>query len=219
VAPITLGQLELGDDARETAKRVLDNAAEALPPLAEVKQLLAEAATRAAAQAEALEAALPPAVDASIIMDGLATTYGEARRARRLAKTKRSWFHTWRRRTKELVYELEFVAKHAGARASAIHEEIGATSDTLGTTVDLLMLCEFVDTYGQGIDKQALTQLRDAIDHGLDEQMKTQRKAAGAVFLQKPKKFGKRLAKSVKRDLTPADDSTREAEEIDRAMD
>jgi len=220
VAPITAGSLELGDDDRETAKRVLDSAAEALPPTAEIKQLLAEAATRAAAQAEALVAALPPAIDEKILFDGIADTYEEARRARRRAKNSKAWFHTWRRRTKELVYELEFLAKHAGARASAIHEEIGALSDSLGPTVDLIMLRDFVETHGQGIPGDAIKHLRDTIDDRLEDQMKQLRRDARDAFAQKPKKFAKRLVKSVKRDLTPADDNPRDAEEsIDRAMD
>ena len=219
VAPTTLGGLELEDGDRDTAKRVLDSAADALPPTAEIKQLLAEAATRAAAQGEALVAALPPAVDEAIIYDGIAQTYGEARHARRKAKGSKSWFHTWRRRTKELVYQLEFLAKHAGARTSAIHEEIGVVSDTLGSAVDLVMLREFVETHGQGIDKEALSSLRRTIDNRLDDLMKSARKNAKDAFEQKPKKFEKRLVKSVKRDLTPADDSTREVDEIERAMD
>ena len=197
---------------------MLDSAAEALPPTAEIKQLLAEAATRAAAQAEALVAALPPSVDEKILFEGIAETYAEARRARRKAKSSKAWFHTWRRRTKELVYQLEFLAKHAGARASAIHEEVGGVSDTLGSAVDLIMLREFVETHGHGIDKDALSSLRKMIDSRLDDTMKSARKAGGDAFEQKPKKFEKRLVKSVKRDLRPADD-TRDSDEIERAMD
>jgi len=166
-----------------------------------------------------LVAALPPAVDERIVFAGIADTYDEARRARRKAKGSKSWFHTWRRRTKELVYELEFLAKHAGPRASAIHEEIGAVSDTLGTAVDLIMLREFVETHGHGVGEDAVKHLRKTIDDTLDDQMKSARKHARDAFAQKPKKFGKRLAKSVKRDLTPADDNPREQEDVDRAMD
>ena len=81
------------------------------------------------------------------------------------------------------------------------------------------MLREFVETHGQGIDKDALTSLRRTIDKRLEELMKTARKSARDAFEQKPKKFEKRLVKSVKRDLTPADESTRETDEIERAMD
>src|SRR5690606_33993698 len=112
VAPEALGALPLDDDERETAKRVLDGAAEAIPALAEIKQLLGEAAARAAAQAEALAAALPPEVSWDVVADGIAGVYREARRARRRAKRSRSRFHTWRRRSKELVYQLDFVAAH-----------------------------------------------------------------------------------------------------------
>src|SRR5262245_55409629 len=75
VAPSTLGALTLEDHERDTAKRVLDNAAEAIPALAEIKQLLGEAATRAAAQAEALAAALPPELSWDIVADGIADSY------------------------------------------------------------------------------------------------------------------------------------------------
>lgn len=203
VAPATAGQLELADDDRDAAKRVLDNAAEAMPPTSEVKQLLAEAATRAAAQAEALVAALPSAIDLDVLFDGISSTYEEAREARDRAKRSKSWFHTWRRRTKELVYQLEFLAKHAGARAGAIHEEIGAVSDTLSRSVDLIMLRDFVQTHGQGIDGDAVDHLRDTIDERLEIEMRDARKNARDAFAQKPKKLARRLAKSVKRDLTP----------------
>ncbi|HLL23277.1 MAG TPA: CHAD domain-containing protein, partial [Kofleriaceae bacterium] len=83
VAPATLGGLQLEDGDRETAKRVLDNAAEAIPPVSEIKLLLTEAASRAAAQAQALEAALPAEITWDTLADGIAAVYGDARRARR----------------------------------------------------------------------------------------------------------------------------------------
>ena len=218
VAPHTAGQLDLVDEHKDTAKRVLDSAAEALPPMSEIKQLLAEAATRAAAQAEALVAALPPAVDESVVFQGIAETYDDARRARRRAKSSKAWFHTWRRRTKELVYELEFLAKHAGPRANAIHEEIGAVSDTLGPSVDLIMLREFIETHGGSVGDDAVKALREVIDDQLDDGMKTARKNAKDAFAQKSKKFVKRIAKAIKRDLQPADEH-RDGEDTDRPMD
>ncbi|MDQ3366261.1 MAG: CHAD domain-containing protein [Myxococcota bacterium] len=205
VAPETLGELELAEDDRDTARRVVDNAAEAIPAVAELKQLLSEAAARAAAQAEALGAALPPELKFSTVVDGIMDVYGQARRARRLSKTSRQWFHTWRRRTKELVYQLDFVADLAGARTLAIRSEIESVADHLSSAVDLVMLREFVETHGQGIGLDPVKQLRDVIDARLDDLMQSGRKAARDIFSQKQKKFGRRLTKSVKRDLTPVD--------------
>ena len=209
VAPETLGQLVLSEDDRETAKRVVDNAAEAIPALAEIKQLLGEAAARAAAQGEALEAALSSEISWDTVTDGIRDVYGEARRARRSSKDSRPWFHTWRRRSKELVYQLDFVAKHAGPRGAAIHDELAGVTEALGPAVDLIMLREFVETHGQGIPASAIEKLREAIDSQLEELIKDARKGARDAYSLKPKKFQRRLTKAVKRDLRPADDDDR----------
>src|SRR5215831_3876070 len=140
VAPETLGQMALDDDDRATANRVLANAAEAMPAIAEIKQLLAESAARAAAQAEALQAALPHDVEWDTVADGVRATYGEARRACGAAKRSKSWFHTWRRRSKELVYQIELIAQHAGPRLTAIHGEMSGATDVLGPAVDMIMV-------------------------------------------------------------------------------
>ena len=209
VAPETLGAQVLHDDERETAKRVLDNAAEAIPALAEIKQLLGEAAARAAAQAEALAASLPPEVSWDVVADGIADAYHEARRARRLAKRSRPWFHTWRRRSKELIYQLDFIAAHAGARTLAIRADLDAITDRLGPAVDLVMLRDFVHTYAQGLPADDIERLRDELDRQLDRQMKDARRAGRDAFRRPTKRFVRRLAKAVRRDLLPADERGR----------
>jgi len=208
VAPATLGGLPLGEEDRATAKRILDTAAEALPTVAEIKQLLGESAARAAAQAEALEAALPQDLSWEVVVDGIRDIYGEARHARRNAKHSKQWFHTWRRRIKELSYQLELVANHAGARLAAVQSEIAGVSDTLGPAVDLVMVREFIETYGQGISNDDVDHLKAAIDAQLDDLMVETRKAARDTFSQKPRRFAKRLSKAVRRDLTPVDDTS-----------
>ena len=206
VAPETLGHIALSDEDRDTARRVLDSAAEAIPPMAEIKQLLGEAAARAAAQAEALEAALPPKISWEELAYGVRELYGEARRARRASKVSKQWFHTWRRRTKELSYALDFIARQAGPRAAAIQSEIDGIADLQGTSVDLIMVREFVETHGTGIAPEEIERLRAAIDAQLDDLMKAARKAGSDPFALKKKKFEKRLTKAVRRDLTPPDE-------------
>ena len=206
VAPETLARMALDDDDRATANRVLANAAEAMPAVAEIKQLLAESAARAAAQAEALQAALPHDVDWDTVSAGVHATYGQARRACREAKRSRPWFHTWRRRSKELVYQLELIAHHAGPRLTELRDEVSGATDVLGPAVDLIMVRDFVVTYGQGIAPEALGRLRDTIDHHLDDLMRSARKAGREAFRAKSRKLEKRLTKSVRRDLTPPED-------------
>jgi CHAD domain-containing protein len=206
VAPETLAQLTLGDDDRATARRVLENAAQALPAVAEIKQLLAESASRAAAQGEALAAALPQEIGWDVVAAGIRSVYGQARRARRAGKRSKSWFHTWRRRSKEITYQLELVANQAGPRLTAVHSEVDGVTNTLSPAVDLIMLREFVSTYDQGIAPEAIDQLTRAIDAQLVDLMKDARKAGRDAFGAKPGRFEKRLTKAVKRDLTPVED-------------
>jgi CHAD domain-containing protein len=177
-----------------------------MPATAEIKQLLSESAARAAAQAEALQAALPHDIDWDIVAGGVRDTYGQARRAVDAAKRSKSWFHTWRRRSKELVYQLEVISHHAGPRIAAIHGELSGVTDTLGPAVDLIMVRDFVSTYGQGVPPEAIEHLRDTLDAQLDELMKAARKAARDAFSMKPKKLEKRITKSLRRDLAPADE-------------
>lgn len=207
VAPVTLGELTLGELDRAVAKRVLDTAAETLPSAAETKQLLGESAARAAAQAEALEASLPAELSWETVVDGIQEVYADARRARRSAKSSKQWFHTWRRRCKELSYQLELVANHAGARVAAVQSEIEGVTDTLGPAVDLVMVREFVATYGQGLGEDEVDHLKSAIDAQLEDLMVETRKGARDLFSQKPRKFAKRLTKAVRRDLTPVDET------------
>jgi CHAD domain-containing protein len=206
VVPDTLSQLALDDEDRATAKRVVDNAAMAVPATAEIRQLLAESAARAAAQAEALQAALPHEVAWEIVAAGIRATYGDARRASRAAKRSKAWFHTWRRRSKELDYQLELVATHAGPRVTQIHTALSGATDTLGPAVDLVMVREFVETYGQGVPPEDIARLRKSIGCQLDELMTAARKSTREQFRNKPKKLEKRLTKAVRRDLAPPDD-------------
>ena len=212
VAPETLGSLPLGEEDRATAKRVLDNAAEALPAVQEIKQLLAESAARAAAQGEALAASLPAEIEFDTVLDGIRGVYAEARRARRAGKRSKQWFHAWRRRSKELAYQLELLASHAGPRLAAIHGEIQGICDTLGPAVDLVMVREFISTYNQGIGADELAHLKSAVDAQLVDLMKDTRRAGRDSFALKPKRLTKRLQKSVKRDLTPIDEQQHDGE-------
>jgi CHAD domain-containing protein len=206
VAPEALSSLPLGEAERETAKLVASAAAAAMPPIAEIKQLLAEGAARALAQVEALEAALPASISWSSVLRGVRTVYNDARSARKAAKRSRRSFHSWRRRSKELTYQLEVLANYAGANTTLIASEVSGVTDTQGPAVDLIMLRDFVRTYGEGISPEALDHLTVAINAELDGLMADSRAAAREAFRRKPRQFAKKLAKAVRRDQAPVVD-------------
>jgi len=205
VAPDTLSQLPLGADERDIANKLVIAAGEGMPAIAEIKQLLAEGAARAAAQVEALEAALPPAIAWEIVLDGIRGVYDEARRARKAAKRSKRAFHLWRRRSKELVYQLELLSGFAGAGTNALYHEIEGVTDVQSPAVDLIMLRDFVRAHGQALSPEAFDHLIAAIDGQLADAMKLARKAGRDAYARRPRKFAKRVSKLVHRDLAPAE--------------
>lgn len=205
VAPTTLSELPLGEEERATANTILHNAEAAMPQAAEVKQLLAEGAARAAAQVEALEAALPEQIEWATVIRGIRDVYGDARSARKGAKHSKRSFHTWRRRSKELGYQLELLAGYAGPHLIELHAEIDGATEPQAPAVDLIMLRDFVKTYSQGVAAEAVDHLIWAIDGQLEDLMKAGRRAGREAFRRKPRRFGRRVTKAVRRDHAPVE--------------
>jgi len=202
VANDVLGQIK-GDQERETAKAVLDSAAQSSLSSAEIKQLLNEGAARTAAQVELLETALPQRLDWHSLLDGVRKTYADARNARRAAKKSRRAFHTWRRRSKELGIQLEILAQAFAPQLEELRQEIVDATDQLGDTVDLLMARDFVRAHAGTIEQKGVDLLETTLEHELDDKIREARKASRQAFRKKPRLLARRLAKIAKRDVTP----------------
>lgn len=205
VAPDTIDLLSLGEVERGTAKAIIDTAAEAVPPIAEIKQLLAEGAARTAAQVEALEAALPAAISFDTVLNGVREVYAEARRARKGAKRSKAKFHSWRRRTKELVYQLDVIGGYAGQHVAELQREIEAVTETQGPAVDLIMLRDFARTHSAGVAPEALDPLLETIGVQIQDLMTDSRRAGRDAFRRKPRRFTRKLEKAARRDLAPVE--------------
>lgn len=202
VASESVSLLNLDEVAQHTVHAILDTARAAVPPLVEIKQLLNEGAARAAAQVEALEAALPPTISWSTVVRGVRGVYEEAKRARKANRGRRS-FHTWRRRTKELAYQLELLGSYTGEGFYDLQRELEGVTDTQSPPVDLIMLRDFVRTHGAGTSTEALDGLVDAIDAQIKDLMADSRKAGRDAFRRKPSRFAKKLAKAARSQPTP----------------
>ncbi|HEY5949818.1 MAG TPA: CHAD domain-containing protein [Kofleriaceae bacterium] len=203
VVPQTLSAVELDEVDRATAGSILSATDDSVPSTAEIKQLLAEGAARTAAQVEALEASLPQTLAWSTVERGVRDTYAAARRARKAGKRSKRAFHTWRRRSKELTYQLELLAGYAGARTAELHRELEHVTDTQGPAVDLLMLRDLVRTHATGIAPEAIERLSTTLDTQLDDLVADSRRAGREMFKRKPRRFARRVTKLVRRDATP----------------
>lgn len=158
---------------------------------------LARAVDVALAQADAIAAALPDEVSARAVIRGLTETYRRARRARRKARRSDLAVHRWRRRSKELMYQL---ALFDGVPAAAeLRAGVHKLDDELGEVVDRLMLADFVGLYGHAAGVQAVTALLGQIHDELEDGRDRARKDSKELFAARPRK----LRKALRRALAP----------------
>lgn len=203
VAPSTLAELALSPEERDAAAALLAETAAATPPKADIAQALAEGAALTAAQVEIVEAVLPEQLAWPTVIAGLSAVYRDARRARRDAKHRKRAFHRWRRRTKELAYQLELLARHAGPRLDQLAREIAGIAATQSPAVDLLMIRELVRTHERQLGEQTSDHLIDAIDDHLAPLIKASRRAGREAFRRKPRALARYLSKAIDEDLNP----------------
>ncbi len=205
VAPDAVNALKLDEAEQATMTLIMSTAGESAPPVAEIKQLLAEGAARAAAQVEALEAALPATVSWSSVLRGVRSIYKRARRARKDAKRSKRSFHSWRRRTKELAYQLDVIAGYTGSSVTDLHEALTHATESQGVVVDLIMLRDYARTHSAGVAPESLDALVQAINKEISQLSQDSRRAARDAFDRTPRRFAKKVAKAARRDAPPVE--------------
>jgi len=205
VAPATLDGLALAETDRTTADALVASMRAAAPSAEDLAAAVTDAVTRLEAAADALDAALPPALDDATFARGLAATYRAARGAMRRARKSRRALHTWRRRTKELTHQLDLVTTGAGDRAAAITGPMTDLSKQLGLVVDLILVRDLTRAHAAaqptGFDAEGLLA---AIDGAYADAAKAARKHGKGRFELGRKDFARKVAKAVKKDRRAA---------------
>jgi CHAD domain-containing protein len=203
VAPKTLAALELDQAARSAADAVLAAVAAEAPPYDGIKQALSDGAVRAAEHIDAIVGALPPNIEWATLVDGAAAVYRDARRARKAAKHSRRDFHRWRRRSKELTYQLELLSQHGGPLVAELYGALEAATEAQGPAVDLIMVRELARSYRDRCEDVGGASLRQAIDNRLRDAIAEARRLGRKVFRSKPRKFARTLENAAEPTIDP----------------
>jgi CHAD domain-containing protein len=196
VAPHAFGTLELDDKARTAATAVLAVATNTAPAHDDIRQALAAGAARAAAQVDVVVHSLPAELEWSTLVEGARGVYREARRAHKAAKHSRREFHRWRRRSKELTYQLALLARYGGPFVEELHHAFAAATDAQGAAVDLIMVRDLARTHRDATDDEGGAALREEIETRLRDAISDARQAGRDVFRSKPRKFARSLDKA-----------------------
>jgi CHAD domain-containing protein len=195
VASDALIEVAKAPEVAPAAAAIVSAARADAPSLDSVADDVSRAIDVALAQGEALAAALPDEVDARDLVRSLAETYRRARKARKKAKRSDRAAHRWRRRTKELSYQLS-VFGDVGA-AEELREGLAKLDDELGAVVDRLMLKDFVGLYGHAAAADAVGTLLAQVDDELIANREVARKDSKDLFAARPRKLRRRLARAI----------------------
>lgn len=165
---------------------------------ADVARAVAEAGTHV----DALIAALPDELRPRRIARGLARTYARARRARKRAKRSDRAVHRWRRRAKELSYQLAVVDALPGT--GELRAALGALDDQLSPIVDRLMAKDYVRLYGAGGSPEDAALLLGHVHDELIARKDEVRVASRDLFALKPRKLRRRAVDALVGDQAAA---------------
>jgi hypothetical protein len=133
--------------------------------------------------------------------------YKGARRARKDAKRSKRAFHTWRRRSKELSYQLDVLAGYTGSNVNDLHHALTHATESQGVVVDLIMLRDFARTHGAAVTPEALESLLGAVNKEISHLGRDARRGARDMFDRTPQRFTKKLAKAARKDTAPVEPS------------
>jgi CHAD domain-containing protein len=191
VAAHLVAQLTLDEPVREAAKLVVVAAALDAPSAEDTRVALEASAAAVVAQAEAVREALPERLTFALLVAGVQRVYRRARRAHKAAKRSKRAFHAWRRRSKELTYQLDVLGDLTSERLAKLRSALGDIADGQRDAVDLLMLRDFVRAHRDRVDPDAVDLVLEALGTQLRPLLADVRRAAKGAFSQKPRPLGR----------------------------
>ena len=130
-----------------------------------------------------------------LLRPGLRRAYSRARKSFRKAREKPSdeRLHEWRKRSKDLWYQLRLIRRAWPAVISAMADEAHRLSDLLGDDHDLVVLRDHVDGAGTTLTAEQRSHLSRLIA-ARREELQAEAFAYGERLLaEKPKRFVKRV--------------------------
>lgn len=156
-------------------------------------------------------ASLPPAIDRAALRQALKASHKRAREAFGRAQLTLSDedVHDWRKRVKELRYQLEFLEPLTGPLKA--HTRLAELAESLGGVTDLIVLRDCALAHRDKLDAPAAARLIKKLETRIKKQSQALFEQAGDLFEIKPAPFADQILKGVAaasesgRFLTPRD--------------
>jgi len=184
---------------REAGTAVVAAARAGVAPVEQTREMIEATAERVTPLGDLIAAAIPATLDWGDLSDGLAATYRRARRSLRRARRSTRAFHAFRKRAKELTYQLELFADGIDGKVETMRQELEKLNEELGDAVDVLLLRGVASQHAA--DDAAFL---DGLDGELRSRIKAARRRGKEIFDRSPRKFARRVRRAVRRDHEPS---------------
>jgi CHAD domain-containing protein len=150
---------------------------------------------------EELARALPDEVEYKQLVRGLRGTYRRARQEldRALDIPDPVHVHSWRKRTKDLSYQLELLASVGGRAVANVRKPYASLAGTLGEVTDLVILRSALDENEELADFRDHERIYDRVDRLLKDRLAAAFKEGRPLFRARPKKLGREIAGLLRR--------------------
>jgi CHAD domain-containing protein len=174
--------------ARRTLKRLLSAQGHAAAPSPALRARLRRSLRLLAPMPERLLACLPEKVRWRELAAGLSRSYRRTRRARRRAfrTGEDAHVHAFRKRVKELRYQLELLEEAHGRRPSRTRRELAALADALGEVTDLVVLRGAVRSRAGELPQASAEALLSSLDDAVSERLGRLRRRSRELFERSP---------------------------------
>lgn len=138
--------------------------------------------------------------DANCFIDGLSLGYEKSYHAfhSELESHDAELLHEWRKRTKDLQYQLEVLRDSLPDHLSAFYDDVAALCEILGRINDLFMFLEWLDSTEDLVEeKDPLTELKENLNLERRKQEKLADKMGELLFTTNADKFKQKLRNEI----------------------
>jgi CHAD domain-containing protein len=183
----------LPEEAVESWRKVLDRDREAATNAARDEPAIAEAISLIEAGLEAIRGWDVEGDSWNLIDAAVTRTYRRGRRAMKAAEKRRGEgdFHEWRKRAKDLWYELRLLSGAWSGPLEATAEEAHNLTEQLGGHHDLALLRE--DLVGRNLGEEETVALEAAIGRHQEELEAAVFPLGHRLYAERPKDFSRRM--------------------------
>lgn len=134
--------------------------------------------------------------DANCLIDGLALGYKKSYHAfhSELKSHEADLLHEWRKRTKDLQYQLEALLSSFPGQIPLTYEDVCELCEKLGRINDLFMFLEWLDSIEDSVEaKKQIADLKNILDKELKSLEEQADAMGGSLFSLNPEDFSKSL--------------------------